>query len=705
MSITSARSARVPYTQGAGFTAAGIVLAATAYLVLFTETGPWLRGIPALLLLLWAPGYALLRFVYGDTDDGEPVKLWAGPLALSPILSTALYVVARLAGVSAALAPWLPVAFALPLLLLPARTGRRDEPAAAGDPVASTDPERARLILVTAALLLLVTLLFVLNPWLRWRADGRFHIGVTAELLRGAMPPTDPFFAGLSLQYMWFFHATLAMLRAMSGASASALLVVSNLVALAAFAGLTWQFVRGLGGSARGALLALLVTLFGMGGMGYLFVPVKLAGAFTGADRGWDAVKGVFDLWPLSIARASAFFVLWKDQAFFLRKFLVGTAMSFTLAAFMLHAEASRRAAFGGGAATFGLVVLAAAGAVVLHPMMGIPAVAVVCALAVVLAVWCRVRAVDGALSAGRAAALIGANLLGTALALPYLRLVTAGKEGGGGFPISFLPSKIISLTALSVGVGLVAVPWLWRALRARRPSLGTLWLAGYALFMVGFALIVRFPLEAENIDKPTLLTHLPLALIVGLALGNAWEAAHGLKRGRIRIYLLLLLLPSNLLFLPAYLAERDPRTYRPHEKQAFAWIAENTPADAIVFDSQDRDRPGVEIQRRMYWSHEQYAATHEYPKAEMDRRRGLRDALYGVAGPDSTAVAHLRALLAPVYVIVRAGAAVPGPGFPPGSGATTGSFARGDRDPLAVLGTFERLYETDDVRVYRVRP
>lgn len=704
MAISRPPARPTPYTQSAGFTAAGLVLAATAYLALFTETGPWLRGLPAVFLLLWAPGYALLRFLYGDVEEGEPVKLWAGPLALGPVFSTALYVGARMLGVGAGPAPWVPVGVALLLLLVPRPGVARGGPPAPGDPDGSAADERRTLAGLTLLLVALVALLFLLNPWLRWRADGRFHIGVTAEILRGAVPPTDPFFAGLSLQYMWFFHATLAMLRTLSGASASALLVVSNLVALVSFCGLTWQFVRGLGGSGRAGRLALLVALFGMGGMGYLFLPVKLAGAFTGADRGWNAVKGIFDLWPLTIPRASAFFELWKDQAFFLRKFLVGTAMSYTLAAFMLHAEASRRAAFGGRAGTFGLVVLSAAGVVVLHPMMGIPAVAVVCALALVLAAWCRLRAVEGTLSPGRAAALIGANVLGAALALPYLRLVTAGKEEAGGFPVSFLPSKIISLGALSVGVGLVALPWLWRTLRARRPALASLWLAGWALFLVGFALVVRFPLEAENIDKPTLLTHLPLALITGLALGAAWEAAHGLGRGRIRLYLALLLVPSNLLILPAYLAERDPRTYRAHEKDAFAWIDEHAPVDAIVFDSQDRDRPGVEIQRRMYWSHEQYATTHEYPKVEMDRRRALRDALYRPAGPDSAAVAGLHAIPAAVYVIVRAGAAVPGPGFPPGNGPTTGSFARGDRDPLAALGSFERLYETDDVRVYRLR-
>lgn len=690
---------RAPDLLTAAFVAAG-----SAALLLVAGWPPPVRLPLTILLFLWAPGYALLRLLLTRVEDGEPLKRWAGPLALSPVLATTLYVAARLGGMAVGMAPWIVPAVTVLLLLIPVPAAASDAAPEPCDPTRSTPPERQDLVVLTTLAALVVIALFLINPWLRWRADGRFHIGVTAEILRGALPPTDPFFAGINLQYPWFFHATLALLKSVSHATASTLLVVSNVTALIGFCGVTWQFARGLGGSALSARLAVLVVLLGMGSLGWIFIPLKVLGAFTGGERGWNSVRPLFELWPPTIPRVMALFELWQDRVFFPREFLVGTAMSFTLGALALHAEAARRAAFGGGIGSFVLTALAAAGVVALHPMMGIPEVAVVVVLAVLLWLWPRVRPLDGRLPGARLLAFLAANAAGVALALPDPRLVIGGQEGEAGFPVALLLSKIVSLLALSVGVGLAAAPWLWRVFRERRPHMARLWLAGYALLMVGFALVVRFPLEAKTIDNPTLLTHWPLALIAGLACGTAWEAAHGLRRRRVRLYLLLLLVPANALLIAAYALEPDPRTYRAHEKAALRFIDAKAPWNALVFDSQDSDRPGVEIQRRMYWSHEQYATTHEYPQTEMDARRALRDAIYAVGGPDSATVARLESLPAPVWIVVRAGAAMPGGGFPPGRGSVSGSFGRGDSDPLAARGAFERLFDGDDVRVYRLR-
>jgi hypothetical protein len=82
-----------------------------------------------------------------------------------------------------------------------------------------------------------------------------------------------------------------------------------------------------------------------------------------------------------------------------------------------------------------------------------------------------------------------------------------------------------------------------------------------------------------------------------------------------------------------------------------------------------------------------------------MNPRRALRDALYRATGPSPEEIQQLHAIGAPVYVVVRAGAALPGAGFPPGRGSVAGSFAAGDVDPLATSPEFERVYDTDDVR------
>jgi hypothetical protein len=186
-------------------------------------------------------------------------------------------------------------------------------------------------------------------------------------------------------------------------------------------------------------------------------------------------------------------------------------------------------------------------------------------------------------------------------------------------------------------------------------------WAAAWVVGLTGFAMIVRFPLERQNIDKPTLLAHIALALPAGWVLADVLAHGRAAAARRVRWLLVAIIVPMNLLVPAAYLLERDPRTYRPHEKEAFAFIDRTAPADCIVFDSQDRDRPGVEIARRIYWSHEQFMSTHEYPKREVDARRAVRDDLYSEDGPGEASIARLKAFGAPVRVIVRAGAAVPG--------------------------------------------
>jgi hypothetical protein len=422
-----------------------------------------------------------------------------------------------------------------------------------------------------------------------------------------------------------------AALRILSGAPAAALLPLISVIAAFGFILLLCQVSRGLGRPRRESIVAALVVMFAMGGLGWIFLPLKIATAFTGADRGMEALKSVFDLWPPRISYSLGFLSLLKDQPFLPKKFLVGTAMSLALAAVILHLEASRRVLFReGGVGPALIVAVSAFGAIVLHPVMGVPAVAVLCGLAFIFMLrGSRNPFGEEAASPKAAALLLAANICGVILSMPYLLLVTAGKEGSPGLPLSFLPIKIISMIVGCVGVLLPAAILIGKTLRrVRAVTRGEAFALGWAALMVAFAVFVRFPLEHRNIDKPLLIFHLPLALWGGWALGRALEAS-GRPRRRARWYLGLLLVPANLIIFPAYFLEQDPRTYRPHEKEAFAAIDSMAPEDAIVFDSQDRDRPGVEIQRRQYWGYEQIATDHEYPRDEMDARRSVRDALY----------------------------------------------------------------------------
>jgi hypothetical protein len=692
--------------------------------------------LPILLGLGYMSGLVVSRLLLGESPQRSLFRSVALPLALSPIISTATITLLVLLDFGFSTSVY--ICFFLNLylllgLLLRDWVVRRRRSAASPDDSAEEKlyyqgaGGLSRFVGLTALALLLINMA---NSWLRWRADGRFHIGVTAEILRGGIPPTDPFFAGLDLQYMWFFHAWVASLKVFtSDASVPWLLVGSNLLGLAGFLFCTFCLARGLGRSRAGVIITGLVVLFGMGGLSWLAIPVKMLGAFVGAERGFGEIEKLFALWPPRIEKTLGFLSVGYDQPYLLRKFLVGTAMSIALAAAILQLELLRRRLFGGPARLLIPLALASGGAVVLHPMIGIPFVAVGCAAALaapILTAWRGRGAASSAAAFAPAAAeeesppvfaradrttwgvalgAVAACAVGAALALPYLLLVTSGKEGGGGLPIDFYPRKVGFMLAGSIGVSLpIVVAWLRRKRAAASLPVGEVWLGLWGLLLVGFALFVRFPLERENIDKPSILAHLGLAVVAGGVLGRFWDRGSTATRRRLVLYLVALTVPTTLLLTATYIGERDPRTYLPHEKEAFLWIDEHAPKEAIVFDSQDRDRPGVEIPRRMYWGHEQFAATHEYPKVEINRRRALRDALFGPIGPLPSQVAELRAIGAPVYVIVRAGAAVTGGGEPSGRGPVDGSFGDGDFDPLATHVDFERVFDSDDTRVYRLR-
>ena len=140
--------------------------------------------------------------------------------------------------------------------------------------------------LVGFGLAAVVAALVVPIPWLREGADAWFHTAVVAEIERAGIPPQDPYFAGMPLQYFWFYHVALVALRIATGLSAPDAMALLNLIAaagcviLAARIGLALGFTR-TSGAWGGALL-----LLGMGGLIWLFFPVKLVGVFVGEVRG-----------------------------------------------------------------------------------------------------------------------------------------------------------------------------------------------------------------------------------------------------------------------------------------------------------------------------------------------------------------------------------------------------------------------------------
>jgi hypothetical protein len=62
--------------------------------------------------------------------------------------------------------------------------------------------------------------------------DSWFHAAVTQKLLRDGLPVTDPYFAGLRLQYMYFYHVILAACVSLTHIDALHAMIVVNAIAL-----------------------------------------------------------------------------------------------------------------------------------------------------------------------------------------------------------------------------------------------------------------------------------------------------------------------------------------------------------------------------------------------------------------------------------------------------------------------------------------
>jgi hypothetical protein len=399
---------------------------------------------------------------------------------------------------------------------------------------------------------------------------------------------------------------------------------------------------------------------------------------FVGEVRGAAELREIFALAPLTPERSALFTQVLSSSDFFLRKFLVGTAVSWCFLFVLVAADAALRVA---RFARFpdGLVLLvAAAGSFLFHVIVGGASMAAL-ALGVLASLLLR-----------RAAPVSGLVVLvlvatGLAACLPYFRSVTAVKEADSLFPLGINLRSWASLVPTLLGAGLLALPFVRRSWREARGALALHlgWLGAACLY----ALFARLP-GPNQFDKPALVVYLPLALTAGLALPGLWHGLAG-RPGRRTLFvafLVLFLLPDNALRYASYLTERPPGPLSAEETALYRWIAEATPRDAVFLDSADRVDVLLRGPRAQYWGKQAYAEQWGYSREELARRRGLRDALYAPGDFDRALLAPLGALGRPAFVVVRE------------------EDAPGAADRLAARGDlFRRVFREGGFHVFRV--
>lgn len=631
---------------------------------------PWraTRVLAVLDLLLLVPGWALAMRARAGFLPG--IGLAA---AVSPTLFGGVVFVAMLAGAPAAAAGWIAAAIWAAVFLV-----------FGGGSVEANDAERriARtLFVIVLAGCALAFFLPLTHMWWRVREDSWFHAAVLEEVLRHGVPPTDPYFTPLRLQYMYFYHVLLAGVSSLTGVGPFQCMILVNAAAMGGcvfgFGYLAGFFSRRVGPRVLGAVLA----VFGMNGLFYLFYSLRIARASFGETSGPAVLHHFFRWSPLGHDTAVGLLSVENNQFLFLDKFMVGTALSLTLGlvcvALGLILSARRGRWSRAHAALF---VIAVAGTLYLHGVIG---VTVVFATLVSLAFLMVIHS-DTDRGGPSYATLATLTLVAAAVAAPFLYSVMPHGDEAHTTRIAFQWRQTLGLLSDILPALILAIPFLrwtgksdeWRSLNhdgatpgrasdetppppggvvtgrlfgemSLSPS-GILLL--WTLAVLVAALFVDLPTTNET--KFSFLLFLPLAALATGGIERLWRS----RGGRVAAVAVVLAstLPLNAVYF--YQAAHDTHTFQLEndEAAAYEWIARATQGDAVFIDSDDVVRIPVLGRRDLYWGNETYAFNWGYPVEEMRLRRQIRDEVYSKEGLSEAGRARLRALRRPVWVMCR---------------------------------------------------
>lgn len=475
-----------------------------------------------------------------------------------------------------------------------------------------------RRVLVLVLLLTLVVLLPALSrEWIRVRSDAWYHAALVQEITTHGLLPQDPYFAGLRLQYMWFFHCVLIGLQAAFAPNAFVAMVLVNGVGLFALAIGIHELSLALGREPRSAWRAAWVTPLGMGVLFWLLLPLRVARALLGSTHDAGSIWSSVTLERFDIGSTRTYLSEFGSHVFFLNKFLVGTAYGLALAFLIFHLvaiarwlnERKRSQLF--AASLWELALL------LFHPLAGVSVVLITGLCLAVMIAWPRLRSAYPLRALLQWVLALGAAGL---LASPYLLAISGARSGAQVLPLGFSPRVMLALISGALWAIICGVPWLKRLWREGTASGRhfVLWIT--ATWIV--ALFVRLP-GPNSADKFGFMTYLPLGILA------AWWTADHWRGRRGAVLLLLLLGPANLIAYAGYFGDRDPRTIDRARDEAYAWLREQTPPDAIVVEKPERVDLPVLLPRRIYYGREAYATQFEYPAEEMSSRRALVTRLF----------------------------------------------------------------------------
>ncbi|MBI5837806.1 MAG: hypothetical protein HZB25_11210 [Candidatus Eisenbacteria bacterium] len=577
------------------------------------------------------PALALASWV----RHGGALRRWGLALVLSPVALGVSVLPLRLAGLDSlqaglvALGAWGVVA---------AWRGR-ELPGGFG-------AEETQALWRCAWLLPLVLVPPLLNPHLLERSDAWFHAAVTFQVRDLALPPQDPYYAGLPLQYFWFFHVVLATYDSVARVGPFAAMWLFNSAYFALALAGAYLLARRVGLSHAAALWAPGLAALGANAAGWGWVLVHAWKSPTG----WAGLGAHLPDYVLNL-------VQWRYSsaalAYSLDKYQVGTAFSWGMTVFLWWALAAAETREERRPGTFLAAGALAAAALLVHTVAGF-AVYVAGAVATVLAF----LSAPSRGSLVRSAALALVMALGALAVMPYLRAVTQAKSDGG------LPELLLNRgmvwTTLWVGVGVLsfavaAAPAAWRAGGAAR----------WTLLFVACGVTLGCVLRVNSGNEGKFL-HLALLPAAALAAGAARAAFVRLLPGRVArgVALALAYGPTQALVLGCVLLSHgmaalrpDPPAPGPQELRLYEWVRRETPAEAVVLVAPGSLQALVRAERAQVWTRSAYAEQWKYPATAVASRRGAVEAAFGRGlGPGE--LRFLAGLERPVYRLSRDGEA-----------------------------------------------
>jgi hypothetical protein len=647
-------------------------LVALGLLLAVAVFGPRVAGASLLpahiagwILLLLLPGYALYRW----TGGAHPVHGALFATLVSPVIVSLLAIAAIAGGAS------LPLAGAVLMtaaVVAGMRRGARD---------GGSVPRRELWMLagIVGLAAFFTGILPMTSELWRIRSDAWFHGAVVEQIRTYHLPPDDPYFVGLPLQYMWFYHAFVLLVSDTLRMDPFRVMAVINIQAVTGRGAAAGSLAAVFRQRTAHRLAATASLLFCFNAAFWILLPIKAVRAMIGDVRGFDEIARTFSLVPFDYGTACGFMTIYYNQEFFLDKFMVATAFGFALTAMTGGWFAFSEWMANGTRRALVLLAFMLVGMLGFHSLVGFVMLVGICG-GVILA-----HLFPGAV--GRPPLLRSATLLAVSLGCfllttPYLYLVMHMKEREQVIPLSVSFPKTAGIFIASLFVMVLAARQRWFTTE-RTPAARVFALAAIAVLV--FCLAIRLP-GPNTYDKLGYFVFLPFSIVAGFAMADITLRRTGRARAwTMAAWIGLFAVPAHALAFAAAFNTPTPPLVEPAERDLSAWVREHTDRDAVFIDDHDRTFLLVTGPRRYLFGNWPYAQQWGYPRLEMARRLHAVRVLYNRPDVDATTLEVLTGRAEPLYVVVR-----------------PEHHARGAA-VLARPDLFAPVYEGRDLALYRV--